>query len=622
MKKLSKHIWKYNRVWLIVSLVIVLVVTSASVVVTQNVFLSNTVSTILGRERSVLVSGDPSAYQYYTKSTSDFQQFIPTVSSFDVDANGNALSAQQQKQLALQQAMLLNEEIASEGFVLLKNTDNALPLTGQNVKISVFGKNSVNLVYGGSGSGGGNAANNMSLYTALRNAGFDVNPTLESFYNSSESGEGRDSNPAIGASTTGLAIGETPQAKYTAAVKNSYDAYHDVALIVLSRIGGEGFDLPRTMVTSYGGANVAGAKDGQHYLELDQNEENLIHEVVSSGKFGKVVVVINCATSMELGFIEEMDGIDAAIWIGRPGSSGINALGKILNGSVNPSGRLVDTFATDFTAAPSYKNFGDNLSDGGNQYMLGGSGSGYYYVEYEEGIYVGYRYYETKAYDEADFGNDDWYKENVVYPFGYGLSYTTFDWKIADSTDNSVDLTADGEIQVQVKVTNTGSVAGKDVVQLYYTAPYKAGQIEKSYVALGAYEKTALLQPGESDIVTLSLPVESMASYDYDDANHNGHKGYEVEGGNYAIRIGRNAHQCWNDNPLRITYHVPADGFFYDAGVTEGSTVENRFDYMSEHFVDEETGVSTLMTREDFRGKTIAAPTAEEREVEPTSSKA
>ena len=530
MKKLIKHIWKYNRVWLIVSLVIVLIVTSASVVVTQNVFLSNTVSTILGRERSVLVSGDPSAYQYYTKSTSDFQQFMPTVSSFDVDANGNALSAQQQKQLALQQAMLLNEEIASEGFVLLKNTDNALPLTGQNVKISVFGKNSVNLVYGGSGSGGGNAANNMSLYTALRNAGFDVNPTLESFYNSSESGEGRDSNPAIGASTTGLAIGETPQAKYTAAVKNSYDAYHDVALIVLSRIGGEGFDLPRTMVTSYG--------------------------------------------------------------------------------------RLVDTFATDFTAAPSYKNFGDNLSDGGNQYMLGGSGSGYYYVEYEEGIYVGYRYYETKAYDEADFGNDDWYKENVVYPFGYGLSYTTFDWKIADSTDNSVDLTADGEIQVQVKVTNTGSVAGKDVVQLYYTAPYKAGQIEKSYVALGAYEKTALLQPGESDIVTLSLPVKSMASYDYDDANHNGHKGYEVEGGNYAIRIGRNAHQCWNDNPLRITYHVPADGFFYDAGVTEGGTVENRFDYMSEHFVDEETGVSTLMTREDFRGKTVAAPTAEEREVD------
>lgn len=262
MKKLIKHIWKYNRVWLIVSLVIVLVVTSASVVVTQNVFLSNTVSTILGRERSVLVSGDPSAYQYYTKSTSDFQQFIPTVSSFDADANGNALSAQQQKQLALQQAMLLNEEIAYEGFVLLKNTDNALPLRGQNVKISVFGKNSVNLVYGGSGSGGGNAANNMSLYTALRNAGFDVNPTLESFYNSSESGEGRDSNPAIGASTTGLAIDETPQAKYAAAVKKSYDAYHGVALLVLSRIGSEGFDLPRTMVTSYGGANVAGAKDG------------------------------------------------------------------------------------------------------------------------------------------------------------------------------------------------------------------------------------------------------------------------------------------------------------------------------------------------------------------------
>ena len=171
------------------------------------------------------------------------------MSSFDVDANGNALSAQQQKQLALQQAMLLNEEIAYEGFVLLKNTDNALPLTGQNVKISVFGKNSVNLVYGGSGSGGGNAANNMSLYTALRNAGFDVNPTLESFYNSSESGEG-------------LAIDETPQAKYAAAVKKSYDAYHGVALLVLSRIGSEGFDLPRTMVTSYGGANVAGAKDG------------------------------------------------------------------------------------------------------------------------------------------------------------------------------------------------------------------------------------------------------------------------------------------------------------------------------------------------------------------------
>ena len=483
------------------------------------------------------------------------------------------------------------EQEEEEGSVLLYNRNNALPLSESERNVTVFGRGSIDPVF--RSTAGGSSTNpdyQKTPVDALQDAGFNVNQTVLDAYASAEAPKERSVS----------SVGEYDPALFTGSVTDSFASYGDVAFVTLSRFATEGNDL--AMVND----------KGKRMLELDDNEKAIFQQIKDSGKFKKTVVLLNSVFAMEMDWLDEYN-VDAVLWVGNPGFYGMPGAIRVVTGEVNPSGHTTATFAANSLSAPSAENFGLHAYNYGSKTPRAAGDS---FVSYNEGIYVGYRYYETKAYDEADFGNDDWYKENVVYPFDYGLSYTTFDWKIADSTDNSVDLTADGEIQVQVKVTNTGSVAGKDVVQLYYTAPYKAGQIEKSYVALGAYEKTELLQPGESDIVMLSLPVESMASYDYDDANHNGHKGYEVEGGNYAIRIGRNAHQCWNDNPLRITYHVPADGFFYDAGVTEGSTVENRFDYISEHFVDEETGVSTLMTREDFRGKTIAAPTAEEREVD------
>ena len=604
-----KKVLRYTVAWWVTALVVLAILLTATLVATQNAFLSNTISTVMGGDRRVLVSGDPSKYQYFDKDIADFAQFAPTVGSFDKEGS-RELSSAEKKERALEQANLLNEEIASEGFVLLKNEGGALPIDTKTAgNISVFGKNSVDLVYGGSGSGGGNNANNVSLYDSLENAGFTVNPTLKAFYeDDGQSGSGRPANPAIGAKVYGFATGETPRSSYTDAVKSSFADYKDAALIVISRIGGEGFDLPRTMVDSYGGTAVAGANAEDHYLELDNNEKALVEMVTSAG-FDRVIMVINCSTSMELGFIEDNAGIDAAVWMGLPGGSGVNALGKLLNGTVNPSGRLVDTYARDFTKDPTYLNFGDNLSANGNEYLQGGSGSGYHYVEYEEGIYVGYRYYETKAFDELDFGNDAWYGENVVYPFGYGLSYTNFSWELTDYTDNTADLAKDASIELTVRVTNEGEVAGKDVVQLYYTAPYDMGGIEKAYVVLADYAKTPLIRPGDFAEVKLTVDVADMASYDYRDANRNSFKGYELEGGNYTLRVGQNAHECWNGSDLRVTYHVPSDGYTYP------ELAENRFDDMSDHFYSEEDGSSSLLTREDLRGKWVTAPTDAEREV-------
>ena len=361
-------IWKYARAWFLTSVIVIVFFFTATMVATQNDFLSGTIDTVLGGEGRRNVSGDPDKYNRFTKTTEGFAQF-----QTDMKLGEGVLASAKEKETVLTEANRLNEEIVGEGVVLLKNKgekDNkALPLA-KNSKISVFGKNSANIVLGGSGSGGGNSDNTVSLYEGLRNAKFELNPELVKFYEGNSSGSGRDKNPAIGAKVTGLAIGETPLEMYNSTVKNSYEKYSDAAVVVFSRIGGEGFDLPRLQVTNYGGSPVAGSKNGgQHYLELDKNEEALLKDVIDCGKFKKVIVLINCATSMELGFVEETDGVDAALWIGSPGGSGANAIGKILNGDITPSGHLVDTYVRDFTQDPTWQNFGDNLEDGGNSYL-------------------------------------------------------------------------------------------------------------------------------------------------------------------------------------------------------------------------------------------------------------
>lgn len=485
---------------------------------------------------------------------------------------------------AFANAQEVNLKLAEEGFVLLKNENAALPMN-KGARISVFSKNSVNLSYGGSGSGGFDTSNNKNLYESLNDAGFVTNPTLKRFYESSQSGSVRTANSSDldNGDNQKIATAETPQSKYTDAVKNSYADYSDAALVVITRIGGEGFDLPRYQGDSEGAVSV-----DSHYLELDQNEIDLL-TAVTDGTFKRVVVVFNTPSSFEATFLKDSayaafaDKIDAAVWIGFTGSNGITALGEILNGDVNPSGRLVDTWAADFTKNPSFVNFGM-----------------YYSVDYEEGIYVGYRYYETRG--ETD--GEDWYNANVVYPFGYGLSYTTFDWTVGDASASEIELGT--TITVPVTVKNTGSVAGKEVVQLYASAPYTLGGIEKAHKVLVGFAKTKLLQPGESETVTVSFDPYSAASYDYRDANNNGFSGYELEAGEYTLYVSRNAHESEKAIALNLAADVQIG-----TDPTTDSEVVNRYTD-SEDFLDSDWQLDTMLSRADWEGTWPTPQTAQQ----------
>ena len=499
---------------------------------------------------------------------------------------------------AFANAQEVNLKLAEEGFVLLKNENAALPMN-KGARISVFSKNSVNLSYGGSGSGGFDTSNNKNLYESLNDAGFVTNPTLKNFYESSQSGPVRTANSSDldNGDNQKIATAETPQNKYTDAVKNSYADYSDAALVVITRIGGEGFDLPR-----YQGDSEGAVSPDSHYLELDQNEIDLL-TAVTDGTFKRVVVVFNTPSSFEATFLKDSayaafaDKIDAAVWIGFTGSNGITALGEILNGDVNPSGRLVDTWAADFTKNPSFVNFGTGcLPDTTDKY----DGGMYYSVDYEEGIYVGYRYYETRG--ETD--GEDWYNANVVYPFGYGLSYTTFDWTVGDASASEIELGT--TITVPVTVKNTGSVAGKDVVQLYASAPYTLGGIEKAHKVLVGFAKTKLLQPGESETVTVSFDPYSAASYDYRDANNNGFSGYELEAGEYTLYVSRNAHESEKAIALNLAADVQIG-----TDPTTDSEVVNRYTD-SEDFLDSDWQLDTMLSRADWEGTWPTPQTAQQ----------
>lgn len=499
---------------------------------------------------------------------------------------------------AFANAQEVNLKLAEEGFVLLKNENAALPMN-KGTRISVFSKNSVNLSYGGSGSGGFDTSNNKNLYESLNDAGFVTNPTLKRFYESSQSGPVRTANSSDldNGDNQKIATAETPQNKYSDAVKNSYADYSDAALVVITRIGGEGFDLPR-----YQGDSEGAVSPDSHYLELDQNEIDLL-TAVTDGTFKRVVVVFNTPSSFEATFLKDSayaafaDKIDAAVWIGFTGSNGITALGEILNGDVNPSGRLVDTWAADFTKNPSFVNFGTGcLPDTTDKY----DGGMYYSVDYEEGIYVGYRYYETRG--ETD--GEDWYNANVVYPFGYGLSYTTFDWTVGDASASEIELGT--TITVPVTVKNTGSVAGKEVVQLYASAPYTLGGIEKAHKVLVGFAKTKLLQPGESETVTVSFDPYSAASYDYRDANSNGFSGYELEAGEYTLYISRNAHESEKAIALNLAADVQIG-----TDPTTDSEVVNRYTD-SENFLDSDWQLDTMLSRADWEGTWPTPQTAQQ----------
>ena len=438
-----------------------------------------------------------------------------------------------------QAAKELSIEIASEGDVLLKNENNALPLSSDVKYITLFGMHSINLIPSGGGSAAGTLGNNgiepSTLRLAMEKAGYVVNPKTLSLY---------ETHQALGTTQN-----ELPVSYYDNAVIGTYGGYGDAAVVTLSRKGAENSDLLTNNVPDH-------ADEDEHALQLDDNEKDLIRHVKQY--FDTVIVLINSSNIMQIPDLAEPKtadnlGVDAILWVGNTGNNAIEAVGPILNGTVNPSGHTVDIWPTDFTKDPTFTNFSantQNKDENGNRMdsflYYEGEDTGYRTVEYREGIYMGYRYYETMADDmnaASEGTGDTWYGENVLYPFGYGLSYTTFEWALADTTAQTGEITAPNQvISVDVTVTNTGSVAGKDVVQLYYTAPYTAGEIEKASVNMAGFAKTDLLQPGESQTVTVELVAQDMASFDYNDATNNDFEGYELEAGTYTISARYDSH--------------------------------------------------------------------------------
>ena len=549
----------------------------------------------------------------------------------------------------------INRRIAEESVVLMKNKDDILPLEDM-ASVSVFGKAASDPFYS-SGSGTAEDYYPADLYTtiydSLESAGFSVNPALRSFYNAaaaeqSLAGDGFSYSVSDGAVTFSgnrAGISEVDPSAFTGAVLDSYERYDDAAIIVLGRTGsGDGdMSLGRSAeafleedADLFGDAgsrtdslrreletNEAFAAAAlRHGLQLTWEEEQLVRHVAEN--FDKVIVILNSPEQIELGWVEDgsLGDIDACLWVGHPGLNGFIAVGEVLSGSVNPSGRLTDIWQADMTKDPAYQNVQASLQtkDGTSGYVYTdaeGVDHSVRAIEYEEGIYYGYRYYETAA--EEGFLD---YDSAVVYPFGFGLSYTNFTQTL-DSVEKEIGEDGYVYYDITVTVTNTGAASGKEVVQVYYTAPYTRGGIEKAHVVLGAFDKTERLEPGRSQTLTLTIYELDMASYDYNDANGNGHTGYELDSGEYVFKLMKNSHEVIDQKSVTIAaLDIDADRF-------TGSTVENRFssttdpglnslnleyDEEGEPLYDGKGGLNhdmVLMSRSDFAGAFPQDPDAE-----------
>lgn len=427
-----------------------------------------------------------------------------------------------------EEAAEVAEEIMEDGIVLLKN-ESLLPLN-ETKKLNIFGWESINPAYGGAGSGGINDLYDIvSLNQGIENTGFSINQELVDFYNN----YGAD-NPEMSIQKQSWTLPEPPVDTYSDELIKSAKEYSDVAVVVLSRKAGEGHnDIPmdvRKAAYDNNSDEYDDFPEGEHYLQLSQTERDMVDMVCSN--FDNVIVVYNGANQFELGFADEYPQIKSVVWCPGTGNVGFNALGKVFSGEVNPSGKTPDTFIYDMTTAPWWNNAEKteytNLADLAVEGMNAGTAQVYApaFTNYVEGIYVGYKYYETAAQEGAID-----YDKTVQYPFGYGLSYTEFEQKMGELEEK------DGQISVDVEVTNTGDVAGKDVVEVYYEPPYTNGGIEKSSANLIEFAKTDLLQPGESQTVTVTFSIEDMASYDENHA-----KAYVLEKGDYAISINSDSH--------------------------------------------------------------------------------
>lgn len=463
------------------------------------------------------------------------------------------------------------EKIADEGITLLKNVDNVLPLA-TGTKINVFGWSSSNPIYGGSGSGGTSTESAVTPVHGLEEAGFETNKAIQDFYQSY-----RGDRPVLGFMALDYTIPEPTHQEYVdAGIFENAKAFSDTALIFIGRASGEDSDLAMSMseennfvLDEQGKPIVFSVQEDdinaeKSYLELSAREIAMIDEVTAN--FENVIVVINSAQAMELGWVDEYENINGVIWCPSPGEVGFKSLGKILNGEVNPSGRLVDTFVYDLHNTPYINNFGSFTYEGYED-VTGGIENKAVFVNYNEGIYVGYRFYETAAAE----GLID-YESVVQYPFGFGLSYTEFKASIANVNDDG------NNISVDVKVDNIGDRAGKYVAEIYYNPPYTNGGIEKSTANLVGYAKTGLIEAGASETVTIQFSYEDMASYDSECIkSKNG--AYVLEKGTYKINL------CSDSHTVLDTYEatVGSDVIYNDEHEGKRSVdrmaAENLFDY-------------------------------------------
>ncbi|MEY8494451.1 glycoside hydrolase family 3 N-terminal domain-containing protein [Lachnospiraceae bacterium 29-91] len=473
------------------------------------------------------------------------------------------------------EAAELAEEITGEGIVLLDN-DGLLPLSGTD-NLNLFGWESINPAYGGAGSGGINDLYEIvSLTQGLENAGFKVNQELVDFYNNYGSDK-----PEMSIQKQSWTLPEPPVSSYSGELIQNAKDFSDVAVIVISRKAGEGHnDIPMDVSKASYDNNSSEYEDfpeGEHYLTLSQTEKDMVELVCSN--FDDVIVLYNGANQFELGFAEDYEQIKSVVWCPGPGNVGFNALGKVFRGDVNPSGKTPDTFMYDMTAAPWWNN-GEkieysNLADMAVEGMNAGTAQIYApaFTNYVEGIYVGYKFYETAAEE----GIID-YDKTVQYPFGHGLSYTTFSQEMGEISEQ------DGKLSVDVTVTNTGDTAGKDVVEFYYHPPYTNGGIEKASVNLADFEKTDLLEPGESQTVTVTVAVEDMASYDYQKE-----KAYVLEEGSYILSINRDSHTSLDQK----TYKVDKTKVFAD------DNKRTSDDIAATNVFDDAAGKVTYLSRAD-----------------------
>ena len=490
-----------------------------------------------------------------------------------------------------EEAAEVAEEIMEDGIVLLKN-ESLLPLN-ETKKLNIFGWESINPAYGGAGSGGINDLYDIvSLNQGLENAGFSINQELVDFYNN----YGAD-NPEMSIQKQSWTLPEPPVDTYSDELIKSAKEYSDVAVVVLSRKAGEGHnDIPMDVKKAAYDNNSDEYDDfpeGEHYLQLSQTERDMVDMVCSN--FDNVIVVYNGANQFELGFADEYPQIKSVVWCPGTGNVGFNALGKVFSGEVNPSGKTPDTFIYDMTTAPWWNNAEKieytNLADMAVEGMNAGTAQVYApaFTNYVEGIYVGYKYYETAAQEGAID-----YDKTVQYPFGYGLSYTEFEQKMGELEEK------DGQISVDVEVTNTGDVAGKDVVEVYYKPPYTNGGIEKSSANLIEFEKTNLLQPGESQTVTVTFSIEDMASYDENNA-----KAYVLEKGDYVISINSDSHTVLDQK----TYTADKDVVY------KGENKRASDDTAATNVFEDAKGDVTYLSRADhfanYEEATVAPASAE-----------